>query len=243
MPQSSGHRCEPRKGTEMTHRIWAALGAGLLGLCLAGGASAQNVSELDVTLSTTSTAAGLSGVLDQLMGVEAASLSGLNASRLRTLASPFSEGDAHDPRIMDGAALMALDAPSGGADWQCLTEALYFEARGEPIEGQYAVAEVILNRVDHANYPDTVCGVITQGTGRQFACQFTYTCDGRPEEVTDQGAWHRLGHIARIMIDGGPRSLTDGATHYHADFVNPQWAALFPRTADIGIHYFYRQQY
>ncbi len=227
----------------MMHRTLAAFGAGLIGLCVTTGAVAQNVTELEVTLSTSATASGLSNVLDQLMGVENASLSGVNATRLRTLASPFSGTASDDPRIMDASALMALPTPRGGEGWRCLTEALYFEARGEPVEGQYAVAEVILNRVDHANYPDSICGVINQGTGRQFACQFTYTCDGRPEEIGDENAWHRLGHIARIMIDGAPRDLTAGATHYHADFVNPQWASLYPMTADIGIHHFYRQQY
>jgi hypothetical protein len=225
----------------MTSWIWSALGAGAMVFCATVGAQAQNVSALDVTLSTSTTSNGLSGVLDQLMGMENAALSGLNSSRLRQLASPFS-GDI-DPRIMDGATLDALRAPRGNAQWQCLTEALYFEARGEPIEGQYAVAEVILNRVDHAGFPDTLCGVITQGTGRQFACQFTYTCDGRSEEMTDESAMHRLGHIARIMIDGAPRDLTAGATHYHADFVSPRWAQVYPQTAELGIHLFYRQQY
>lgn len=227
----------------MTHGIKAALCAGLMGLCAATGVVAQNVTELDVTQSTSASAVGLSGVLDQLMGVENASLSGLNALRLRTLASPYSGTAVDDPRIMDRARLAAMGDATGGEDWRCLTEALYFEARGEPIEGQYAVAEVILNRVDHPNYPNSICGVINQGTGRQFACQFTYTCDGRPEDIDDTGAWGRLGQISRIMIDGAPRDLTAGATHYHADWVNPQWASLYPRTADIGIHYFYRQQY
>lgn len=227
----------------MTNGIKAALCAGLMGICAATGVAAQNVTELDVTQSTSASAVGLSGVLDQLMGVENASLSGLNALRLRTLASPYSGTAVDDPRIMDGARLAAMGEATGGEEWRCLTEALYFEARGEPIEGQYAVAEVILNRVDHRNYPNSICGVINQGTGRQFACQFTYTCDGRPEDIDDAGAWSRLGQISRIMIDGAPRDLTAGATHYHADWVNPQWASLYPRTADIGIHYFYRQQY
>ncbi|MEJ6389063.1 cell wall hydrolase [Gymnodinialimonas ulvae] len=227
----------------MTHGIKAALAAGLMGLCAATGVAAQNVTELDVTQSTSASAVGLSGVLDQLMGVENASLAGLNALRLRALASPYRDAIGDDPRIMDATRLASMGAATGGDEWRCLTEALYFEARGEPIEGQYAVAEVILNRVDHPNYPNSICGVINQGTGRQFACQFTYTCDGRPEDIDDQGAWGRLGQISRIMIDGAPRDLTAGATHYHADWVNPQWASLYPRTADIGIHYFYRQQY
>ena len=227
----------------MTNGIKAALAAGLMGLCAANVVAAQNMTELDVTQSTSASAEGLSGVLDQLMGVENTSLQGLNALRLRTLASPYSEASGDDPRIMDVTRLAAMAEVSGGDEWRCLTEALYFEARGEPVEGQYAVAEVILNRVDHPNYPNSICGVINQGTGRQFACQFTYTCDGRPEDVDDTGAWGRLGQIARIMIDGAPRDLTAGATHYHADWVDPQWAQLYPRTADIGIHYFYRQQY
>lgn len=228
----------------MKIRILSAFGAGLFAMCAASGASAQNMTALDVTLSTSASANGLTGVLDQLMGMEAASLSTLTASRLRQIGSAFDADRArNDARIMEGAELDALRTPRGNAQWQCLTEALYFEARGEPIDGQYAVAEVILNRVDHDNYPNTICGVITQGTGRQFACQFTYTCDGRPEEMSDAGARHRLGHIARIMIDGAPRDLTTGATHYHANWVDPSWARQYPQTASIGIHHFYRQQY
>ncbi|WP_341861890.1 cell wall hydrolase [Gymnodinialimonas sp. 57CJ19] len=228
----------------MKLRILSAFGAGFLIVCAASGANAQNMSATDVTLSTSTAANGLSGVLDQLMGMEAASLSSLTATRLRQIGSAYDAALAgDDPRIMDAAELDALRTPRGNAQWQCLTEALYFEARGEPIAGQYAVAEVILNRVDAGNYPDTICGVITQGTGRQFACQFTYTCDGRSEEMTDETAMHRLGHIARIMIDDAPRDLTAGATHYHADWVNPRWASVYPQTAAIGIHQFYRQQY
>lgn len=228
----------------MKLQMLSAFGAGFLAVCAASGADAQNMTATDVTLSTSAAANGLSGVLDQLMGMEAASLSSLAATRLRRIGSAYdAELAGDDPRIMDAAELDDLRSPRGNAQWQCLTEALYFEARGEPIAGQYAVAEVILNRVDADNYPDTICGVITQGTGRQFACQFTYTCDGRSEEMTDEAAMHRLGHIARIMIDDAPRDLTAGATHYHADWVNPRWASVYPQTAAIGIHQFYRQQY
>lgn len=227
----------------MKSRIVSAFGAGFFAMCAASGAAAQNVSAMDVTLSTSATAGGLASVLDQLIGIENATRSGRAASRLRRLGLRLdAERARNDTRIMTGADLDALAPPQGNAQWQCLTEALYFEARGEPIAGQYAVAEVILNRVDHAQYPSTLCGVITQGTGRRFACQFTYTCDGLSEEVTDSSAWHRLGNIARIMIDGAPRDLTSGATHYHANWVNPRWASVFPQTAEIGIHSFYRQQ-
>lgn len=130
---------------------------------------------------------------------------------------------------------------SGPAQWRCLTEAIYFEARGEPTQGQVAVAEVVLNRVDAENYPDNVCDVINQGTGRLHACQFSYTCDGITERVTEPIAWEEAGRIARALLDGAPRRLTNAATHYHADYVDPYWAQVYPQTAQVGRHIFYRQ--
>ncbi|MEL6171482.1 MAG: cell wall hydrolase [Pseudomonadota bacterium] len=129
----------------------------------------------------------------------------------------------------------------GGDQWQCLTEALYFEARGESVKGQFAVAEVILNRVDSAAFPNTVCGVIHQGTGRKYGCQFTYRCDGLKETISEHKAFERVGKVAYIMVNGGARELTDGATHYHTKAVSPRWAHVYPRTATIGFHHFYRK--
>lgn len=129
---------------------------------------------------------------------------------------------------------------SSGADWRCLAEALYFEARGESVKGQFAVAEVILNRVDSPEYPDDVCAVIHQGTGRKYACQFTYTCDGHKEVIAEKRAFDQVGKVAHLMVQGAPRPLTKGATHYHTRAVNPRWARRFPRTTTIGVHHFYR---
>lgn len=129
----------------------------------------------------------------------------------------------------------------GDAEWKCLSEALYFEARGESVKGQFAVAEVILNRVESPSFPDDICGVVNQGTGRKYQCQFTYTCDGYKEIIAEPQAYKRVGKVAQVMIDGAPRELTDGATHYHTRSVNPRWARVFPRTATIGVHHFYRQ--
>jgi spore germination cell wall hydrolase CwlJ-like protein len=130
-----------------------------------------------------------------------------------------------------------------GGDEQtaCLSEALYFEARGESVKGQFAVAEVIMNRVDSADFPDTICGVIHQGTGRKYQCQFTYTCDGNPEHIADKATFADLRKVARLMAQGAPRRLTDGATFYHTRSVNPRWARVFRRTATIGVHHFYRK--
>lgn len=134
--------------------------------------------------------------------------------------------------------LAAQPAPEGDAQWQCLTEALYFEARGESLEGQIAVAEVILNRADSPLYPSSVCGVVKQRGGG--GCQFSYVCNGK-SRMREKGAADLAGRIARAMLDGAPRVLTDGATHFHTRSVRPSWSKRFPKTAAIGVHLFYRQ--
>lgn len=138
------------------------------------------------------------------------------------------------------AYLRSLPRATGGKQFECLAEALYFEARGESVRGLFAVAEVILNRRDSARWPNSACGVIHQGTGRKFACQFTYTCDGRPEIINDRANYERVARIARLALDGAPRDLTSGATYYHARWVSPSWARRFKRTTTIGVHHFYR---
>lgn len=178
-----------------------------------------------------------------IVRTERAALDGVSRDRLERLVTRPATAEAAQDVRYDRAWLAEQPVVEGGAEWRCLAEALYFEARGETLEGQYAVAEVILNRVEHANYPDTICGVVNEGTGRRNACQFSYTCDGRPEVVTEDRAWNRLGHVARIMMEGAPRDLTRGATHYHADRVRPTWSRVYPRTARYGQHIFYRQQY
>lgn len=129
---------------------------------------------------------------------------------------------------------------TGGPEWRCLAEALYFEARGETVKGQFAVAEVIMNRVDSARFPESACGVINQGTGKKYQCQFTYTCDGLKEVIAEPRAWDRVAKVARAVLDGRAPDLTDGATHYHTTAVQPNWARVYTRTAEIGVHIFYR---
>ena len=143
--------------------------------------------------------------------------------------------------VYDRKFLASLPAVKGGPQWQCLSEALYFEARGETVRGMFAVAEVILNRVDNRKYPESLCKVINQGTGRKFACQFTYTCDGKAEEIGNTAAWEKVGKVANLAMQIEDSPLTSGATHYHTKAVNPSWARIFPRTATIGSHHFYRQ--
>lgn len=129
---------------------------------------------------------------------------------------------------------------TGSAQWRCLSEALYFEARGETVKGQFAVAEVIMNRVESGRFPGSLCAVINQGTGKKYQCQFTYTCDGHAEVIAEPRAFARVGKIARLVIDGKVPKLTKGATHYHTTAVSPRWARVYTRTAKIGVHLFYR---
>lgn len=177
-------------------------------------------------------------LIARLLGAERSARAGLGEGRIARLASVEPQVTAEQMHSEDW--IRAQPEASGGAQWQCLTEALYFEARGESAAGLFAVAEVILNRVDSARYPSNVCDVVNQGTGQRYACQFTFTCDGRPEEVHEDAAWVRVGKVARAMLDGAPRSLTKGALFYHTKAVAPSWSRSFDRTASIGVHHFYR---
>ena len=145
------------------------------------------------------------------------------------------------PSEWTSAKLLSLPVPKSGKQMSCLAEALYFEARGEPITGQLAVGEVILNRVEDSRYPSSICKVINQGTGRRFACQFTYTCDGKLETVHERKAYEMALKLAKILITTHDRKLTKGSTHYHSNYVNPKWSKKFERLAKYGRHIFYRQ--
>ena len=136
----------------------------------------------------------------------------------------------------------AAHAPKkrGQAQWHCLAEAVYFEARSETLIAQRAVAEVILNRVDSRRYPNTVCEVVNQGAEKRNRCQFSYNCDGRPEAIHEKSAWVRAKTIAKEMVVSETRPLTNGATHYHTTSVRPFWSRTLQRTAKYGAHIFYK---
>ena len=144
-----------------------------------------------------------------------------------------------DTGVPTKEVLDALPKAKGGSEWQCLTEALYFEARGESLIGQVAVAEVILNRKAHTRFPKTVCGVINQGAKRKTGCQFSYKCDGHKEVFAERGAYESVGKLAQLMLDGNLRDLTKGATFYHTKSVNPRWSRKLKKTAIIGAHLFF----
>lgn len=208
-------------------RIWV---FGFIFSALSGAASADEV---------------LASRLSALLGQERQALKVVPSTQLAALTAPPSAALRDVATVPDSidytnAYLASLPPATGGSEWECLAEALYFEARGESARGIFAVAEVILNRVDSRSFPNSVCGVINQGTGRLYACQFTYTCDGHAERINEPAAYRRVGKIARLMLDGADRPLTSGATYYHTTAVRPSWSRRFERTAQIGVHLFYR---
>lgn len=188
-------------------------------------------------LSVSSAAADDTG--DTLRKAEARGLQTVSKSHISLLLSAPTNG----PLSFTRSWLDAQPTSEGDGTWRCLTEALYFEARGETVKGQFAVAEVILNRVESARFPGTVCGVINQGTGKKYQCQFTYTCDGRAEIVREPKAFERVGKVARIALEGQVPELTKGATHYHTTAVRPRWSRTYTRTARYGVHLFYRHTF
>lgn len=122
----------------------------------------------------------------------------------------------------------------------CLALAVYFEARGEPIKGQLAVAQVIVNRAETVGFPDNVCAVIAEGAQRKNKCQFSFMCDGRPEEIVDRYAYRTALVVATVALSPGYHDPSHGATFFHAVGVRPSWAHKMEKTTVIGEHVFYR---
>lgn len=123
---------------------------------------------------------------------------------------------------------------------QCLTMAIYYEAGSESDDGERAVAQVILNRLRHPAYPKTVCGVVLDGAQRRTGCQFTFACDGSLARTPSGTGWTRATRIATAALGGLVYAPVGWATHYHANYVVPYWAASLDKVTVIGAHIFYR---
>ncbi len=122
----------------------------------------------------------------------------------------------------------------------CLTTAIYYEARSESVAGQLAVAQVILNRASSKHYPSSVCAVVYQGSTRKTGCQFSFTCDGSLDVLPRNRTWDRSRKSA-LSAMLGMRDVTIGnATHYHTAAIRPVWSSHLLRTANVGSHIFYR---
>ena len=144
----------------------------------------------------------------------------------------------------------------------CLAQNIYFESKSEPLAGQYAVADVVLNRVQDTRFPNTICEVVYDGPIKESwktkqdpnlsdderifypkknRCQFSWYCDGKSDTIYDNDAWRISQIIAyKIVYDQKMRGITEGATHYHADYVHPKWAKTLQLVGSISTHIFYR---
>lgn len=144
------------------------------------------------------------------------------------------------PDTPAAAFTLKTDAISRGRAFECLTQAVYFEAASEGLDGGRAVAQVVLNRMRHPAYPSTVCGVVYQGSERPIGCQFTFTCDGSLARMPVQSLWKQSQKIAEQALAGKVFAPVGHATHYHADYVLPYWADSLDKSIQIGRHIFYR---
>lgn len=216
-------------------RIWLGCLVAVLAL---GGPAFADVSASVQNPSTPSVDARLSS----LFGADSTSLMGVAPQQVEKITKPVMKGK---DSIVDHVQytdtwLAALPTAKGGEQWSCLAKAIYFEARGESVKGEFAVGEVIANRVDSPDFPHSICAVVNQGTGQRYACQFSFACDGKPDVIRNEAAYDKAGKIARLILDGAPRVLTKGATYFHTVWVHPAWSHRFEETAAIGAHVFYR---
>ncbi|HEU0135315.1 MAG TPA: cell wall hydrolase [Allosphingosinicella sp.] len=159
------------------------------------------------------------------------------SARIAPLPSPeaIAPGQAAEPFVVGDRSERDI-----AASLQCLTAAVYYEARSEALEGQRAVAQVVLNRVRHPAFPKTVCGVVYQGSNRRTGCQFSFTCDGSLRARRDPEAWERSRRVARTALAGSVYGPVGVATHYHTTAIRPWWAPSLRRAVTVGSHIFYR---
>ena len=167
--------------------------------------------------------------------------------KARTLEEHASAGDDPGPQgpTITKAEAQAVD-PSGERPLDdpltCLARTLYWEAKGESDAGMRAVANVVLNRLGHEGFPDTVCGVVKQGqeTG---ACQFSWWCDGRSDDTEEPEPYAQAKEIARRALNGQLEDATDGALYFHHSRLDPPWAGEYIKTTRVGDHLFYKPTY
>jgi hypothetical protein len=136
--------------------------------------------------------------------------------------------------------VLNADASDRARAVHCMAQAIYYEAAREPVRGQQAVAQVVLNRMRHPAYPKSVCGVVFQGAARVTGCQFTFTCDGSLRWAPQTDLWRRAEAVANKALAGYVDRDVGSATHYHANYVAPYWAPTLVKMTQVGAHIFYR---
>ena len=165
------------------------------------------------------------------------------AKVLEELASPEGKGQPPAPSdTITHAEVQAVD-PAGKEPLDdaitCLARTIYWEAKGEDGAGMEAIASVVMNRVGHEGFPDTICGVVRQGR-EKGDCQFSWWCDGLPDDVEEEERYAVAKEIARKALNRQLEDTTDGALYFHQRKVSPEWAEKYTKTAEVGDHLFYK---
>jgi len=151
------------------------------------------------------------------------------------------EVTGEEARPKSPAERLGIAGPALAKAEKCLADAIYFESRGEPKQGQTAVAQVVVNRAFSGFYPSDICGVVYQNANRYLACQFTFACEGKKLVVDEPDMWEQAKQISHDMLDGKLWLDEIGkATHYHAYWVHPDWIREMRKINRIGVHTFYR---
>ena len=153
-------------------------------------------------------------------------------------AAPLDAPTVSAPAIRAAAAMKFKNANRSDSD--CLTQAVYYEARGEGVDGMRAVAQVILNRVRHPAYPKTICGVVYQGAYQRTSCQFSFVCNGAMGAPVESWAWRRAKTVADAALNGYVMTSVGTSTSFHTTGVKPGWGSTMERVAQIGSHIFYQ---
>jgi spore germination cell wall hydrolase CwlJ-like protein len=230
---------------------------------LAGPMAQRSLESIDGSTPATPRRLALSSTTPQASGLTPVEVAAAPVSGREAAATPRGEGPPSRPHpasqqvtaarqvtIARKAAPATEERPNYAAlipaekldrEMKCLAEAVYFEARSEPEDGQAAVAQVVLNRVKSGLYPDNVCGVVYQNRHRYLSCQFTFACEGRALRINEPEAWVTAQRVAKDVLEGRSYLADVGnSTHYHANYVRPWWARRLTRMDTIGRHVFYR---
>ena len=215
---------------------WQKLAAGVVAVCLLAAAWTALMHQPRTVDLTNANAPVASSEVPPPVGAVVLEKVDLDTAKKINAAVPFTTA-----KITPARPFVISGSPADTARaTDCLASALYYEAGAEALDGQKAVAQVILNRVRHPAYPKSVCGVVYQGQERATGCQFSFTCDGSMVRVPSPQSWQRLRGVAQSMLGGAVYAPVGWATHYHTDWVVPVWSAKLDKVRAEATHLFFR---
>lgn len=218
-------------------RRWRIIGLALIAAAMLVAVAAGGMFQTPAARAEVVPPARAAALIAATSGDQATQVQAVGAkAQLINAAMPFSQAPVQAARAFVIPAGETIDQRRAVL---CLSQAVYYEAGFEPIEGRRAVAQVILNRLRHPAFPKSVCGVVYQRNSTPV-CQFSFVCDGSLDRRPEASAWKIAETIARAALAGYVEQAVGSATHYHADYVAPKWAPMLTKITKLGAHIFYR---